>query len=187
MLNDLLRQHRDAVLKRWTDSVIQSYPPETVKFLLREKDPFANPVGAATHTALPAILDYLIDGGDRDQFEDTIDQFIKIRSIQEFMPMQALGFIFLLKGIVRGELGKRARDPEINAGLLEFESAIDGVALICFQKYVKAHDQLHKMQAGAFERRTRVLGERMNRMCGGQMPEVGWDDESEEGKPESEV
>ena len=55
-------EHRDEILKRWMDRVIDSYPEETAKFLRSKADPFANPVGAGLREGLAELLDGVIDG-----------------------------------------------------------------------------------------------------------------------------
>ena len=44
-LEKIIEQHKAAILKKWFDSAIQAYAPDTAKFLKNQKDPFGNPVG----------------------------------------------------------------------------------------------------------------------------------------------
>ncbi len=175
MLVELLRTNRAALLQEWTESVFASYPSETAKFLRSQPDPFHNPVAAATAEGLRAILAYLLDRGQRDQLIADVDQFVRIRSVQEMTPAQAMGFLYALKRMVREMALREADTVEMHRELADFDSSVDAVALVCFETYTRCRDQLFELKASSFERRTRVLVERMNRMCGGQEPEGGWD------------
>ena len=103
-VENLLAAHKDAVLKNWFDHVVNTYPPDTAKFLLNKKDPFDNPVGAATMRGLGAIIDELVGSPDPDELAKHLDSIIRIRAIQSFTPSQAVGFVFFLKGIIRETL-----------------------------------------------------------------------------------
>ena len=47
-LDKLLSQNKTALVKRWFDEVVRTYPVDTATFLKQQKDPFANPVGRTT-------------------------------------------------------------------------------------------------------------------------------------------
>jgi hypothetical protein len=179
MLVELLRTNRAALLQEWTESVFASYPPETARFLRRQSNPFDNPVAAATAEGLGAMLSYLLDDGHREQLIADVDQFVRIRSVQEFTPAQAMGFLYTLKRLVREMALRQADTVEMHHDLADFDSSVDAVTLVCFDKYVRCRDQLYELKASSFERRTRVLVERMNRLCGGEVPEAGWDGEGD--------
>ncbi len=57
MLEGEIAEHRDEILERWIEGVIEGYPEETAKFLRSKSDRFANPVGAGLRrvTGFPII------------------------------------------------------------------------------------------------------------------------------------
>jgi len=173
MLKQHLAENRDAILEGWFERVVQSYPDETGKFLSTRKNDFANPVGAAMRECLAGILDFLIEGGEREELARRVEQFIKVRAVQEFTPARAMAFVFLLKNVVREQLDRRLGDAETVRGLLDFESDVDGVSLICFEHYSEARERLHQIAATSNYRQTHVLVERMNKMSAERMKARG--------------
>ncbi len=53
---ELMKHNQAAILGDWLARVAETYPAETAKFLLAQKDPFANPVGGAVAEGLAAVL-----------------------------------------------------------------------------------------------------------------------------------
>ena len=142
--------------------ILAGYPAQT--FLSTTDNPFDNPVGAAMGEATTAIVDYLIDGGERAALDDALQQFIRVRAVQDFTCSQAIGFVFDLKAVVRDRLGTaQARSDQVDQ-LLQLETAIDQVAVICFDKFVEAREELLYIQTRSIRRETHKLVERMNRM-----------------------
>ena len=142
-----LTQNRTAILEGWFDLVLQSYPDQAGKFLGGKKDAFANPVAASARECLAGILDFLIEGGEIAQLSARVEPFVKIRAVQEFTPVRALAFVFLVKNVVREQLDGQLGDPAVVRALLDFESDIDGVALVCFAHYSEAREKLHATQS----------------------------------------
>ena len=107
MLVDELAKHRDAILERWFEDVIDGYPDETGKFLKEQSDPFANPVGAGLHQGLSEILDGLVNASDAAELESSLDLVVRVRAVQEFTAAEAVDFVFRLKSIICETLGNR--------------------------------------------------------------------------------
>ena len=162
MLNELLVQSRDEIQKAWIRHIFESYQPQTQQFLHSRKDAFANPVGAAVQETTGAILDHLVQGGDEQALGDSVQHFIRIRAVQDFTVEQAVGWVYALKRVVRERVGRDARAHLDD--LLQLESAIDQVALVCFSRFVEAREKLFQMQAKSVQRETHMLVSRMNRM-----------------------
>lgn len=177
MLDELLVQSRDEVQQAWIRHIYESYQPQTQQFLQSRKDAFANPVGAAVQETTGAILDHLVQGGDEQALGDAIQHFIRIRAVQDFTVEQAVGFVYALKRVVRDRLGRDA-GAQLDE-LLELESAIDQVALVCFSRFVEAREKLYELQAKSVQRETRMLVQRMNRMSDKLQELRGTDDQEE--------
>jgi len=59
-LESVLVKKQTAIVKKWFDLVVDTYPADTSRFLKRQKDPFANPVGSTTLEGLNAIFTDLV-------------------------------------------------------------------------------------------------------------------------------
>jgi len=72
--------------------------------------------------------------------------------VQNFTPSQAVGFVYLLKPIVRKYFGKNQKKLKLDE-LLELESKIDGMALIGFDVFMACREQIYSMKSNT-ERNT---------------------------------
>ena len=165
-ISDLLSQKRKNLLNKWFEATISSYPPETARFLRREKDRFANPVGRTILEGLEPILDGLIKGRAPEESTTFLDNIIRIRAIQDFTPAQALDFIFVLKGIVRRELGEELWQGGLMEGFLAFQEALDGLAKTAFNVYMGCREEISELRMGEMRNRTERILERINSVYG---------------------
>ena len=143
--------------------ILNTYPPDGAKFLGKEKDRFANPVGYAISQGAESLLNWL-SGKDEPNGEISLalDDIIRIRAVQNFSPSEALAFIFLLKKAVREELGGEiARDKRFEE-FLELESKIDELAMSSFDIYMKCREKLYEIRVKEFKNRLFHLLERAN-------------------------
>lgn len=163
-LKGLLEEKRSAILARWFDSIMETYPTDTTGFLKGQKDRFANPVGHAFSLGVESILGALIDEKNLSEGLPFLDDIIKVRAIQEFTPSQAMEFIFLLKKAVRKELEKEIRQNQIYDAFLSFESKIDDLALFAFDIYVKCRVQIYDLKTDELRRMTFTLLKKANLM-----------------------
>lgn len=148
MLEDLLKRKREAILARWWDLVLETYPAETARFLTSEKDRIANPVGYAVSHGIRSLYDELLAGGTRERFETILDEIVRIRSVQDLEPAQAVGFIFFLKRAVREAVAREAAGDALDRKSLEdFEDRVDGLALLAFNGYMRCREDLFDLRA----------------------------------------
>lgn len=157
-LSDLLQQNKAAITDRWLDKILGTYSSRSTAFFKRRKDPFANPVGQTLSRSTEAIFDRLLEGleGPTGMPVDVIcvhlDEIIKVRSIQDFAPSQALSFVFHLKEAVREELGPELGGSEIATELTKFERQIDQLALFSFDIFVKCREKLYELRVNEIKR-----------------------------------
>lgn len=163
-LNELLSEKKQAVLKRWFDSLLETYPQDTAIFLKRQKDQFANPVGSTIYSAMDSILAELIKDADIDKMSTFFDNIIKIRAVQDFRPSQALAFIISLKRVVREELGEEIGRQRLADELLAFERKVDNLMLLSFDIYMKCREKIYDLKANELRNMTSKLLERANRI-----------------------
>lgn len=153
-LCEILPEKKPAVLEKWFESIIESYPAETARFLKTQKDRFANPVAHAIIEGMEGILDEVVEflkegkKADSERISCFLDSIIRVRAVQDFMPSAAVWFIFALKRVVRNELAREIREfPELGPELERFDSSVDELALISFDIYMKCREQLFEIKA----------------------------------------
>lgn len=142
-----LEKRKKVILKKWFDLVVDTYHPDTSTFLRKEKDPFNNPVGRTTLTSLETLLDYLQDKSNEDALVSALDAVIRIRSIQDFSPSRAIGFIFFLKKIIRDEAARETKTEGFTQSLFTIEYRIDGLMMMAFDIYAKCKETLYQIKA----------------------------------------
>lgn len=167
MLEDLLSQHKDRVLKRWSDFVVQSYSADARQFLSGQKNRFANPVGASIHEGLAGLYEGLLRGDDLkpEGIAEPLDKLVRIRAVQEFSPSQALEFIFFLKQAVRETLHQQLQ-TETQEELVRWEARIDKVALLAFDLYMQCCKTVFEIRCNEVKNSTARLWERICRKYG---------------------
>ena len=89
------------VLEQWIAQTIQSYPSAAVAFLSGESDPFRNPVGHTVRQCLTVLFDRLHGEIDPGCIAPALDALIRLRAVQDLTASQAVGFVFLLRPILR--------------------------------------------------------------------------------------
>lgn len=141
-IEGLLARKSAAIVKEWFNLTIDTYPAEGARLLKKQKDPFANPVGATTRSGMEAIFSELFGGMDRSTLSDFLDPIIRIRAIQNFSPSQAVGFIFLLKKVIRKILAPEIKKHQLYDELLTIESRIDELSLIGFNIYMECKSKI---------------------------------------------
>jgi hypothetical protein len=154
-LNNLLERNKDDIVKQWLFSVIDTYPADTSKFMKRQKDPFANPVGNTISVNLGPLFDELLNEMDYESITSYLYPILKVRAVQPILSTsQSTGFIFLLKKVIRESLKKELSDKDILKELLHFESKIDELTLIAFDVYLKCREKVFEIKANEERNRT---------------------------------
>jgi len=161
-LSTLLEQNRESILCRWFELIRGTYPRITSEFLAKQEDRFQNPVGHAIREGIGPIYDQVVSVMDDQELLRALDRIIRIRSVQEFTPSEAVGFVFQLKTVVREVMGGQLRELDEWDGLVELESRIDRVALLAFEKYTECREKLHEVRNKEIKSRTMKLLERVN-------------------------
>ena len=156
-LNNLLAERKTAIVKKWFSLTIETYPPDTAKFLQSKNDPIANPVGRTIYHGLEELFDELLKGIDHETAINLIDPVIRIRTVQNYSPSQAIGFIFFLKKVIRENFHKEIFEEELLDELLAFESKIDELGLIAFNVYMKCKEKIYEIKANEMKNTLCVL------------------------------
>jgi len=153
-LKNLLSEEKKPILERWFDLIVETYPPETVQFLKSQKDRFSNPVGSTIYQGLEDIFDQILQEFESEKISTYLDNVIRIRAVQDFTASQALIFIFQLKKVIREKLKDKIREKGLSDELLVLESAIDDLALLSFDIFMKCREQVYELKANEVKRMT---------------------------------
>ena len=135
MLEDLQREKRAEIVDAWICAALSVYPAETAAFYENGKDPFANPVGASVRDALGPLYDAFVSDAPLQEYAPHLDRIIKVRCVQDVPASQAVGFVFLLKGVLRKTLASQPEDARALGELMALDARIDRMAACAFDVY----------------------------------------------------
>ena len=159
-LENVLLKKKAALVKRWFNLIVETYPDETSRFLKYQKDRFANPVGFTLSQGLDKIFDEVVSGVEPERVAPALTDIVRVRAIQNFTPSQAVAFIFILKKVIREALTEEIRNPEFHQELLKVEDRIDQLALLAFDQYLSCREKLYDLKTNEFRRQTYRLLQR---------------------------
>ena len=147
-LKEILLKKKSIILKKWLNSILETYPADTKRFLKTQDNRFTNPVGHIISEETENLLSLLIERQDMDpeRISPILDKIIRIRAVQDFSPSQAIVFIYRLKRVIKTELEKEIRENNLLEDLLIFLEKIDDVALISFDIYTRCRDNLYEIR-----------------------------------------
>lgn len=146
MLQQLLEQNRESIVTKWIDQTINSYQPEMIRFLKREKNQFANPVRATIVTNIGKLYDGIINDNKLKECHQGLEEIIKLRAVQDFSPSMALAFVFDLKKIVQEELKDQSLTDELAQELNALGDKIDALVGLAFDIYTKYRNKIYEIR-----------------------------------------
>ena len=152
-LLEALAAKKGAIIKEWILRTLQTYPEHTSRFFSQEKDPFRNPVGFTLAEAFPALLDQVIAGPEMSLLSRLLDPVVKMRAVQDFSAAQAVGFVFLLKKVIREALENTKVGDSSGEDLAIAEARIDEMALLAFDLFMRCREQIYEIKANEARRR----------------------------------
>lgn len=161
-LEELLRLRKDAVVERWVEDVISTYPAPAAALLARRKDRFANPVGHGLRTGLGGIFAALLDGQDTETIQRHLREIIRIRAVQQLTAAQAVGFVFRLKDAIRAGIGPANGDSELWSQVTDLDRRIDEIALAAFDVFVECREKVCELRVNEVKRRVSWITERQS-------------------------
>lgn len=165
-LKDFLLDKKSAILEKWFDVILESYPADTSSFLKSQKNQFANPVGHTLMRGIEGLFEELLQGRDSEKVPLLLDNIIRIRAVQDFSPSQSINFIFLLKRVLREKLkmeqDNSGQEKEIFEELLKLESRIDDLALLSFDIFMKCREKIYELKTNEIRNMTFRLLQKAN-------------------------
>ena len=146
MITEILNNKKEAIVRKWIDLILNSYPAEAANFLKLKKNQFGNPIGHTITINAEKIFDELINDCDFEKIKFLLDEIIKIRAVQNFFPSQALGFLFDLKKTIRDEFSIELAEKAISDELSKLDLLIDQMVLIGFDLYMGLREKIFKIR-----------------------------------------
>ena len=146
MFADLLQKKRAPILERWRTLILGTYPQDTSQFLRSQKDRFLNPVGHTIKEETETLFGEFLGGMNKEKVTGSLDRIIRIRSVQDFDPSQAVTFVFLLKGAIREVLQKEIREDRLFEELSEFDGKVDEMALVAVDIFMKCRETIYELR-----------------------------------------
>ena len=141
-MKDLLKRNEATILKRWFDLILETYPADTAALMRKDRDQFTNPVGSTLSREIEVLFKELCEGSQDEKCQASLDSILKIRSVQDFSPSQAVGFVFLLKRAIGETLKNDICRESVMDEWLKFQSRIDNLALQAFDAYMECREKI---------------------------------------------
>ncbi len=134
----------EAVVERWVELTLNSYPAETLSFLSGEQDAFRNPVGQTLRKSLAALVHEVLGAMDNGRMLEALDALVRMRAVQNFSPADAVRFVFALRAAIREATGAV---PE------SLHSRVDELALMTFDQYMSCREQIFQLRVNELRSR----------------------------------
>jgi len=163
-LIEAMAARSEELAQKWADLVLGTYPAETQAVWRKNRDQFTNPVGHSILAATSELIPLLLTWNDAEAVARSLDTLVKIRAVQDLSPGQALSFVFLLKKLLRQEFTAELSTKGELEELLRFETRVDNLAIIAFDLYVAARDQIARMRVEEVKRAHTNIVRRANLM-----------------------
>lgn len=171
---DLLDARLDTIVERWGDAVLSAYPPDSAAIFRKQKDPFANPLGASVRKGTRGVLGAMLNNMDQEGLRSHLDEIIRIRAVQQMTPAEALAFVFSLRSIVREVVPEAEADPRYRGDLAEMDRKIDEVALSAFEIYAARREEVSDLRINEVKRQVSWVMGKINQQDEG--PEESTED-----------
>ena len=163
-LEDLLSQNKSAILKKWFDLILETYSADTAALMRKDGNSFTNPVGTTLSREIETLFEQLCQGIQNGECRSSLDAILKIRSVQDFSPSKAVGFIFLLKRAITQMLKKEISREPILDEWLNFQSRIDALVLQAFDAYMDCREKICEIRVNQAKAEKEMAFRMMERM-----------------------
>jgi hypothetical protein len=163
-LENLLFQNQSAILKRWFHLILETYPADTAIIMRKDKNQFTNPVGSTISREIEVLFGKLCEGIHDEKCHASLDSILKIRSVQDFSPSKAVGFIFLLKRAIGETLKNEICKESVMDEWLKFQSRIDDLALQAFDTYMDCREKICEIRVNQAKAEKEMAFRMMERM-----------------------
>jgi hypothetical protein len=156
----LLVEKEEIIVRRWLKHVLAAFPVAGGRFLEKQQDRFANPLGANLAEGLAGLFRNLRSEEPGD-VTATLEQLMKVRAVQaEDTPAESLAFMFALKDIIRDEC-REEWNPELAGEWPQFAARIDRMTLQAFDLYMASRERLFQVRLRELRSGNYVLTDNM--------------------------
>ncbi len=163
-LGNILSQNQKAILKRWFDLILETYPTDTAAMMRKDRNQFTNPVGSTISREIEFLFKKLCESSPLEKCDASLDSILKIRSVQDFSPSEAVGFIFLLKRAIGETLKDEICKESIMDEWLKFQAKIDDLALRAFDIYMGCREKVCEIRINQARAEKEMAFKAMERM-----------------------
>jgi RsbT co-antagonist protein rsbRD N-terminal domain len=153
MIKEKILQKKDVIVRNWIQTIFDTYPAETSDFLGKQKNQFSNPVGHIISETAESLFEAIINGSQALEIKILLNDLIKVRAVQNFLPSQAAGFIFPLRNIIREQVNTDLNDEKSFEEFWIIESEIDSAALIAFDLFLEAREKIFQLRINDIKNR----------------------------------
>ena len=153
LLNNMLLTRKKDLLNKWVNLIFDSYHAEGAKFFREQGDPFKNPVGGTIKNETEIVFDQLTGIMDTDILNKSLTNIIKIRSIQEFTPSEAVSFLFQLRDLIGEEISSDATLQIEHNEWLKLNRDIDTIISLAFNIYMDSREKLNSIRINEMKKR----------------------------------
>jgi RsbRD-like negative regulator of sigma factor len=173
-LENFLSERRSSIIKKWRRAIVSTYPEDTQRFLKKEKDQFANPVGNTISREVETLYDAVVGGKDPEKISACLEGIIRIRAVQDFKPSQAVAFTLQLKDIIRAELEGKALLNGVADEFKALETRINNMLFTAFDIYTQCRQKIYEIRVKEVTGQVGRLLKRANLVCEipGQDPDL---------------
>ncbi|MDG4475613.1 RsbRD N-terminal domain-containing protein [Thiovibrio frasassiensis] len=142
LLQELLIENKGEILDAWVEQVLTTYPADGARIFKKEKDQFANPVGFAVKSSLWEVYGLLFEKNEAEKIVASLEQLVRIRAVQTFVPSEAVSMAYTLKKVVKAVcLKEKVADLD---GWHAFEEKADILAYTLFDLYAASRERLYQ-------------------------------------------
>ena len=165
-LKNLLTKKKTAILDKWLNLILDTYPGDGAEAFKRNADRFTNPVGYTISKEIDTLYEELVHDMDCNKLHASIDNIVRIRAVQDYSPSQATAFIFLLKKAIRNEVTTELREDQLFNEYMEFESRIDELALFTFDIHMMCREKIYELKVNEIKNEKGMLVKLLERSNG---------------------
>lgn len=173
-LQEKLIPYKDEISAAWLEAVNGTYPFNTIGFLRTKSNPFINPVGERNKQAANTFCECILaENPTQDMVRSTMEDFIKVRAVQEFSVEDAIGILLAFKPIVR----KTAKEKKLlEASQLEnlqsIEANVDALVLMAAAVYSQSREQIAQLRIEEIKRKHAHVIRYAQRMMGEDLSDL---------------
>jgi hypothetical protein len=145
-LKELLTEKKSAILEGWLDRILEVYPAGSRDIFRKNPDPFSNPIGSTIRDGIEKLFQEILEPTDVARSRLILDPIIRIRAVENLSPSQAMGFLPLLKEIVKESLGDRFLESVSSREWMTLNCKIDQLSLQAFDIYMECREKIHQLK-----------------------------------------